>query len=274
MKNILIADVIKLRNITGVGVLDAKNALFESNGNFDQAINFLRKKGKKIFTNRLDKQPLEGVVLTKININRSIALIMSLNCETDFVAKNNFFLEFAYSLLDIGIKHENKSSLLKSEINGVKVQDKLIDHMNMMGEKIEIGFFKKIFAPSVGSYVHLGNKIGAIVGFSEKIQNSKELGKEICMQIVAMNPIAINKDELDVYIIEKELDIYRHLFRKEGKPENIIEDISKKKLNKFFKEKILINQKFINNEKLTVQEYLHSLKNGLKIVSFERVSLR
>lgn len=273
MKNILITDVIKLRNITGVGVVDSKNALFEARGDFDKAIDILRKKGKKIIANRLHKKTPEGVVLTKVNTDASIAVIFSLNCETDFVAKNNFFLEFAHVLLDLALKCDNIDSLLDSDINGIKVKDKLIDHMNMMGEKIEISVLKKIFAPSVGSYVHLGNKLGAIVGFSEKIHNFKELGKEICMQIVAMNPMSINERTLDINIIEKELDIYRHLLRKEGKSENIIESIARRKLDKFLKEKTLINQKFINNEKLTVQEYLYSLKKGLEILNFERVSL-
>lgn len=273
MKNVLISDVIKLRTITGSGVMDSKNALIESQGDFNKAIEILRKKGEKIADSRLNKKSLEGIIMTKVNFDASIGVIISVNCETDFVAKNKIFFKFAQFLVDLAIKYDSKFELLEADIDGIKVKDKILDHINMMGEKIEIQVFKKIFAPSVGTYVHLGNKIGAIVGFSHKIQNFRELGKEISMQIVAMNPVSIDENKLDVDIIEKELDIYRYLLRKEGKPEHMIENIARRKLDKFFKEKTLLNQKFINNDKLTVKEYLNSIKKGLKVVNFQRVTL-
>lgn len=273
MKNILIQDIIKLRSITGSGVIDSKNALIESNGNFDEAIKILRKKGKKISDRSLDNKPLVGVIMTKINIDSSVGVIISVNCETDFVAKNNFFLNFSQFLVDLAIEYDNKCALFEAIIDGVKVKDKLMDHINMMREKIEVRVFKKISAPFVGTYVHIGNKIGAIVGFSHKITNYLQVGKEIAMQIVAMNPLAIDENDLSVDTIEKELDIYKYLLHKQGKPKHMIEDIAKKKLNKFFKDTTLMNQKFINNEKLTVQEYLNSIDKKLKIINFERVSL-
>lgn len=272
MKSIPIKDIIKLRTMTGVGVIDAKNALIQANNNFDEAINILRKRGKKISNKFLNRKSVEGIIMTKLNKDASLGVIISLNCETDFVAKNEEFINFGRFLVDIGLNCNSKNELLQQNINGIKIEDKIIDYINMMGEKIEIQIFKKISAPLVGSYVHIGYKLGAIVGFSHKIIH-KELGKEIAMHIVAMNPIGIDEHKLDINIIEKELDLYRYLLRKEGKSEHMIESIAQKKLDKFFKDNILIHQKFINNEKLTIKEYLSSIQERLEVISFERVSV-
>lgn len=273
MKNVAAADVIKLRKIIGSGIMDTKKALIEAEGNFEKAIEILRRKGKKIAFNRLEKQSCEGVIVAKVNTNFSKGVIISLNCETDFVAKNKNFIQLAHSLAELALQHNTKESLLKDQFKGIKVRDNLIQETGIIGEKIEINEFRKITAPAVGFYIHTGNKIASIVGLSKKIENFQQIGKEIAMQVTAMNPIAINESNIDSNIIKKELDIERDLLLKEGKSLNMIENIIKGKLNKFYKENTLINQKFINNEKLSVKQYLNLISKDLEIVSFDRVSL-
>lgn len=273
METVTVADISKLRSMTGSGIMNSKKALIEAKGDFEKAIDILRKKGEKIAANRLNKESTEGVVIAKVNEDASKGIIISLNCETDFVAKNENFIKLAHSLAKLALQHNNKESFLNAEFEGMKVIDKLTEQIGIIGEKIEIKAFKKLFAPVVGLYIHVGNKIASIVGLSEKVQNAVQIGKEIAMQVVGMNPIALDELSMDETIIEKELDVTRSLLRQQSKPENIIENITKGKLNKFLRENTLVNQQFINNDKLSVKEYLESLSKELKVISFERVSL-
>ncbi len=273
MANITAADVAKLRNMTGAGMMDSKKALVEAEGDFEKAIEILRKKGQKVAANRADRDSSEGAVIAKVNSDATKGVIISLNCETDFVAKNEDFVKLAHSLAELALAYESKDSLLEADFGGIKVADKLIEQTGVIGEKIEINEFRVLNAPFVGSYIHAGNKIASMVGLSANVNGGDVAAKEVSMQIAAMNPIALNEFAVDASIVEKELEIAKDLLRQEGKPENMIENISKGKLAKFFKDNTLVNQEFINDNKISVKQYLNSVASGLEVISFERASL-
>ena len=267
------SDVNKLRKSTGAGMMDCKKALEESNGDFDKAIEVLRKKGQKVAANRADRDSSEGVVLAKVNTENTSGVIISLNCETDFVAKNDDYIQLAQKMVDHALKFSDKESFLDSDFDGMKVSEKLLEQTGVIGEKIEIGSFEYISANFVGSYIHAGNKIASIVGLSESFESANEVGKDLSMQIAAMNPVAIDETGVSQNIIEKEIEIAKDQLRQEGKPEEMLENIAKGKLKKFFKENTLINQQFIKDSKVSILQYLKSHSESVKVTSFFRVGL-
>ena len=267
------SDVNKLRQSTGAGMMDCKKALEESNGDFEKAVEILRKKGQKVAANRADRDSSEGVVLAKVNADNTSGVIISLNCETDFVAKNDDYVQLAQKMVDHALNFSDKQSFLDSDFDGMKVSEKLLEQTGVIGEKIEIGSFEYISAEFVGSYIHAGNKIASLVGLSESFDNAQNVGKDLSMQIAAMNPVAIDETGVSQDVIEKEIEIAKDQLRQEGKPEEMLENIAKGKLKKFFKENTLVNQQFIKDSKVSISQYLKSCSDSAKVTSFSRVGL-
>lgn len=273
MVKITAADVNSLRKTTGAGMMDCKNALVEAEGDFEKAIEILRKKGQKVAAKRADRDSSEGAAIAKVNDKNTSGVIISLNCETDFVAKNDSFVSLANELATLALGCANKEELLKAPYNGITVQEKLTEQTGVIGEKIEIGGFRKLNAPYVGSYIHAGNKIATLVGLSEVVTGVETVAKDVAMQTAAMNPVALDEAGVDEVTIQKEIEIAKEQLRQEGKPEEMLDKIAKGKLNRFFKDNTLVNQEFIKDSKLSVAQYVKSVNNGLKVTGFERVAL-
>ena len=268
-------DVNKLRKDTGAGMMSCKEALVEAKGNFEKAIEILRKKGQKIADNRADRASSEGVVLSTTNKENTKGVIISLNCETDFVAKNDAYFKLANKIAHISINYNSKEDFLNAKYeNKMTINEKLIEQTGIIGEKIEIGTFKTLSAPFVSFYIHMGNKIASLVGLSISVENANEVAKNVAMQVAAMNPIALNEENVDASIIKKEIEIAKDLLRKEGKPENILDNIVKGKIKKFYKENTLLNQSYIKDNKQTVSQYIQSMADGLTVTSYVRVALK
>ncbi|HZW62841.1 MAG TPA: translation elongation factor Ts [Flavobacteriaceae bacterium] len=272
MTKITASEVNKLRQATGAGMMDCKKALVEAGGDFDKAIELLRKKGQKVAANRADRESTEGAVIAQVNSNATSGVIVSLNCETDFVAKNESFVNLAQELATKALSYETLDALLASDYNGMTVSEKLIEQTGVIGEKIEIGGFKKLEAPFVGSYIHAGNKIATLVGLSAKVDGADTAAKDVAMQAAAMNPIALDEAGVDAATIEKEIEIAKDQLRAEGKPEAMLDNIAKGKLKRFFKDNTLVNQDFIKDSKLSVADYVKTY-GDVKVVGFERVAL-
>ena len=271
--NITASEVNKLRQTTGAGIMDCKNALVESKGDFDKALDLLRKKGQKVAANRADRESREGVVLAKVNNDNTSGIIISLNCETDFVAKNEDYVKLANGIADLALNHKSLDSLLNANFNGISVNDKLTEQTGIIGEKIELKKFKRIDDNYVGYYIHTGNKIASLVSLSQKIEQSQELSKNIAMQVAAMNPISLDENNVDQKIIEKEIEIAKEQLRQEGKPESMLDNIAKGKLKRFFKDNTLLNQAYIKENKISVNSYIKSISPSIEVNSFARVSL-
>ena len=268
------SDVNKLRQMTGAGMMDCKKALIEANGNFEEAIDNLRKKGQKVAANRADREAKEGYIAARINADATKGYLLALSCETDFVAINKDFIAFAESLLDTTMK-SNASSIEKIKalpMDSVTIGDKLLDMVGKIGEKIEITRYEMIEAPKVVIYIHPGNKVVSMVGLSSKSAIT-EVAKDVAMQIAAMNPVAIDKDDVDSKTLEREIEIGKEQARAEGKPENMIEKIAMGKLNKFYQECTLLNQSFIKEDKKTIRQYLDESEKGLTVKVFRRVQI-
>jgi len=273
MTKISAADVAKLRKMTGSGMMDCKNALAESNGNFDEAIDILRKKGQKVAGKRADRETSEGVVIAKKSEDGKKAVIVALNCETDFVAKNDDFVKFANQIAEIAVNNNpsNIEELSNIEINGVKISEEIITQTGVIGEKIELGYYDKVEGESTASYIHPGNKLASIAGFTKITDN--QAGKDIVMQIAAMNPIAIDKDDVTQDIVDKEIEIGKELAIQEGKPADLAEKIAVGRLNKFFKENTLLNQQWVKDNKKTIRDFLKEVDAEVKITGFKRYSV-
>jgi len=266
------SEVNKLRQATGAGMMDCKKALVEAEGDFEKAVENLRKKGQKVAANRADRDSSEGAVLARVNESNTEGVVVSINCETDFVAKNESYLSMAKELAEIALKHKTLESFLAADYKGMSIADKLTEQTGVIGEKIEIGDFKILKAPFVGSYIHAGNKIATLVGLSAKIDNAAEVAKNVAMQAAAMNPIALNEDGVDASIIEKEIEIAKDQLRQEGKPEEMLDNIAKGKIKRFFKDNTLVNQDFIKDSKVSVDNYVKSAGDA-EITGFARISL-
>ena len=273
MSNITASDVNKLRKSTGAGIMDCKKALVEANGDFDLAIENLRKKGQKVAAKRADRDSSEGAVIAKVNDANDTGIIISLNCETDFVAKNESFVELANQIATIALSANTKDELLSSSFENMTVQEKLIEQTGVIGEKLEIGSFERISSEFVGSYIHAGNKIATIVGLSNSFDGASEVAKNVSMQAAAMNPVALNESGVSKDVIEKEIEIAKDQLRAEGKPEAMLDNIAKGKLKKFFKENTLVNQAFIKDNKLSVTDYIKSVNSECPITDFKRSAL-
>lgn len=266
-------EVAKLRNITGAGMMDCKKALVDAEGDFDKAIEILRKKGQKVAANRADRETTEGAVIAAVSDDKTKGVIVALGCETDFVAKNEDFVSLATKLANQALKYDSKEDFLASDMDGMSVSEKLTEQTGVIGEKIEISGFKTLEAPFVGSYIHNGNKLASIVGLSEKFDGAEEVAKNLSMQVAAMNPIALDESTVDQEVIDKEIEIAKDQLRQEGKPENMLDNIAKGKLNKFFKDNTLIHQEYIMGEKQSVAEYVKAAKDGVNISGYQRHSL-
>lgn len=266
------ADVAKLRNTTGAGMMDCKKALTEAEGDFEKAIEILRKKGQKVAANRADRESTEGAVIAKVNADHTKGVIIALNCETDFVAKNEDFVKLAHDLAELAIG-KTKEEFLASDYKGIAVADKLTEQTGVIGEKIEVGSFETIEGPFLGAYIHAGNKIAAITSLSDNVAGAEEAAKAVSMQVAAMNPIALDETKVSQDTIDKELEIERELLTKEGKPANIIDNILKGKMQKFYKENTLVHQAFIKDSNTSVADYVKSVNDGLKVLGFVRVAL-
>jgi elongation factor Ts len=273
MANITAADVNKLRTITGAGMMDCKKALVEAEGDFDKAIENLRKKGQKVAANRADRESSEGAVIAVVNNDKTAGVVISLNCETDFVAKNESFTKLANDLANLALKFENKEDFLATDYNGMTVADKLIEQTGVIGEKIEIGSFETLKGAFVGSYIHAGNRIATLVSLSGSADGAEEAARNIAMQAAAMAPIALNEEGVDAATVEKEIEIAKDVLRQEGKPEAMLDNIAKGKLGRFFKDNTLVNQDYIKDNKLSVGDYLKSVDSGLTVTGFKRVAL-
>ena len=254
-------------------MMDCKNALVEAEGDFEKAIEILRKKGQKVAAKRADRESSEGAAIAKVNEANNEGVIISLNCETDFVAKNESFVNLANELADLALNYDSKDAFLAADFKGLSVQEKLVEQTGVIGEKIEIGGFNRLSAPFVGSYIHAGNKIATLVGLSEAVANAADVAKDVAMQAAAMNPVALNEEEVDQEIIDKEIEIAKDLLRQEGKPEAMLDKIAQGKLQRFFKDNTLVNQDFIKDSKMSVAEYVKSAAPNLKVTSFARVAL-
>lgn len=268
-------DVNKLRQMTGAGMMDCKNALVESNGDFDVAIDILRKKGQKIAAKRADRSSTEGRVIAKTNADHTFAAVVVVGCETDFVGKNADFVAFAESIIDAAMANNIKSleELKALKINGVNIDELIIEMTGKTGEKVEIPAYNCINAASVAAYNHNGNRLATIVGFNKAGEAVNEAGHNVAMQIAAMNPISLNADLVPQSVIEHELEINREIVRQEGKPENMVEQIAKGKLNKFFKENTLLSQDYIKDNKTNVGDYLKQVDSELTATEFYRLQL-
>ena len=249
MAKITAAEVNKLRKATGAGMMDCKKALVEAEGDFDKAIEILRKKGQKVAAKRADRESSEGAAIAKVNADNNQGVVISLNCETDFVAKNESFVQLANDLANIALGVDSKDSFLAADFNGMSVSEKLTEQTGVIGEKIEIGSFEKLSAPFVGSYIHAGNKIATLVGLSAAVDGAAEAAKDVAMQAAAMNPVALNEEGVDQSVIDKEIEIAKDQLRQEGKPEAMLDNIAKGKLKRFFKDNTLVNQAFIKDNK-------------------------
>lgn len=276
MANITAADVNKLRQMTGAGMMDCKNALQENDGDFEKAIDFLRKKGQKLATKRADKDANEGVVLARTNDSKTFGVIFMLNCETDFVAKNQEFVDFTNSIMDMAIKSNpaNVEEFKALNLNGRNIGDNITEMVGKTGEKMELAHFEVVNAPAVFAYNHPGNRLATILGLNKTgIDGIDQAGHEVAMQIAAMAPVAVDKDDVPTDIIEREIEIGKEQARQEGKPEDMVEKIALGKLNKFYKENTLLNQEFVRDNKLSVREYLNKLNKDLTVTTFKRFML-
>ena len=276
MTQITASQVNDLRKQTGAGMMDCKKALVETNGDFEKAIDVLRKKGQKVAAKRADRETSEGVVLALTNNDNTVGGLISLNCETDFVAKNDSFVELATSILMLALKNEasNLDSIKSLNFDGsLSVSDKLVEQTGVIGEKIELTNYFMIKSGYVAGYIHPGNKLASLVGFNSKFDGIIELGKNVAMQIAAMNPLGLDENGVNQEVVDKEIEIGKDLARKEGKPEEMLERIAQGRLKKFFKENTLLHQVYIKDSKLTISEYLKSMSDDLEIVDFKRVYL-
>lgn len=266
------ADINKLRQQTGAGMMDCRKALTESNGDFEAAIDYLRKKGQKVAALRGEREAKEGVVIAKTTSDNKTGYIINVSCETDFVSKNAEYVAFANSIMDAAIAN-NVNSV--EELNAVKlgnetVADKLNEQVAKIGEKISVSKFERIEAEYVAAYIHGANRMGVLVGFNKE---AGEAGKDIAMQIAAMNPIAVDQSSVAPEVIAREKNIAIEQVKAEGKPAEMAEKIAMGKINKFFKESTLLAQPFVKDANQSVADYLKSIDADLKVTEFKRVAL-
>ena len=266
------ADINKLRQATGAGMMDCRKALTESNGDFEAAIDWLRKQGQKVAAKRSDREAKEGVIIAQTTADNKAGIVLCVSCETDFVSKNADFVAFAQSIADAAISHNVKSAeeLNEVTINGAKIADLVNDKLASIGEKIEVSKFERIEAPYVASYIHGANRMGVLVGLTKE---STEAGKDVAMQIAAMNPLAVDETSIPADVIEREKNIAIEVVKAEGKPAEMAEKIAMGKLNKFFKDNTLLAQPFVKDGNKSVADFLKGIDADLKVTAFKRIAL-
>ena len=274
--NISAKEVNELRQKTGSGMMDCKKALVQAEGDFNKAIDILRKKGQKVSEARSNRETSEGIIIYKLNSSEDKASILSFTCETDFVAKNEEFKDLASKILDLAFDNSLNSvgDILKKDLYSNTVELHIVNLIGKIGEKIEITEYKTLEGGKIVPYIHAGNKLGVLVSLSNVSSvDYISVGKDVAMQIAAMNPIAINSDQVDQSVVDKEIEIGKDQALKEGKPEQIIEKIAQGKLQKFFKENTLLNQSFVKDNSLTVKSYLATFSSELSVDKFIRISI-
>lgn len=269
-------DVNKLRQMTGAGMMDCKKALVEADGDFEKAIENLRKKGQKVSASRADRETTEGVVLTKTTADNSKGVMIAFTCETDFVAKNDDFVALAQEILDTAFAHNPATieELKAIKAGNLTVGDKIIEATGKIGEKLEVSEYQVVTGETVVPYIHSNKKLGVLVALKNTSgKNVEDAGKDVAMQIAAMNPVAVDKTGVDATTVAKEIEIGKEQARQEGKPENILEKIAEGKLQKFFKDNTLLSQQFVKDNSVTIEQYLNNVSKGLTVSSFKRVSI-
>ncbi|ERM90241.1 elongation factor Ts [Coprobacter fastidiosus NSB1 = JCM 33896] len=269
---VTMADITKLRKMTGAGMMDCKNALNEANGDFDGAMEIIRKRGQAIAAKREDREASEGCVLAATK--GDFAAIVALKCETDFVAQNKDFVALTQSILDAAL--ENKPADLEAlkalTIDGRSIADLIVDRSGVTGEKMELGFYEFVQAPSTIFYIHPGNKLATIVGFNLP-EVEYQVARDVAMQVAAMNPISVSRDEVPADVVAKELEIAKDKARQEGKKEEMLDKIAQGRINKFFQESTLLEQAFVKEPKESIQQYLKSHNKDLTVTAFKRITL-
>ena len=268
------AEVNKLRQQTGAGMMDCKKALEESQGDFEKAIDYLRKKGQKVAANRADRDAKDGLVLAKTTADSKKGVLLVVNCETDFVAKNEDFGNFANTVLTAALdKNPADIEALKAlpYNSEITIGDKFIEQIGKIGEKIDLPYYQSVTGETVFAYNHPGNRLACVVAFNKVV--TEETAKNIAMQVAAMAPVAVDKDDVSAEMLERELEIAREQIRAEGKPEDMVEKIAQGKINKFYKESTLLNQEYIKDNKLTIKQYLQSVDKDLTVSGFKRYAL-
>lgn len=268
------ADVVKLRKITGAGMMDCKGALADAEGDFDRALEIIREKGKLVASKRADREASEGVVLAKVTADNKFGALVVLNCETDFVAKNENFVAFAESILDKAL--ENKVDSLEAlkaiDLDGRTIEAQVTEQTGVIGEKIELSHYAKVSAENVVPYIHPGNKLATLVGFNKEGVGA-DVAKDIAMQVAAMAPVAVDKDSVSQEVVDQELKVAKEKFRLEGKPEAMLDKIAQGSLNKFFKENTLLNQTYVKDGKISIKDFLAQNDKDLTVTAFERYTL-
>jgi len=268
-------EINKLRQMTGAGMMDCKKALTEADGDFEKAIDELRKKGQKVAANRSDRDSKEGLVVAKTTADNKRGVVLAVNCETDFVAKNEDYGKFVNNILEIAIaKNPKNAEELKALAydNNITIADKLIEQTGVIGEKIELNKYEIVEAAFVTAYNHPGNRLANIVGFNMATVKA-EVAKDVAMQVAAMAPVAVDKGDVDAETIQREIEVGKEQARAEGKAEEMLEKIAMGKLNKFYKESTLLNQEFIKDAKKTIAQYMNDSEKGLTVKSFKRIAL-
>ncbi len=276
MVQITAADVNKLRQITGAGMMDCKKALVEAEGDFDAAIDILRKKGQKVAANRADRESTEGVVIAATNANATVGYLVSVNCETDFVAKNEGYVNMAKTILNAALSNDaaDKDAVLALPFDGsMTIGEKLIEQTGVIGEKIELGAYERIEGALVASYIHAGSKLATLVAVSSPREGVASAARDVAMQVAAMNPVSVDASSVPAEVIAKELEVGKELARQEGKAEAMLDKIAEGRLKKFFRESTLMEQDFIKDSKKTIAQYLNEVEKGLVVTSFKRVGL-
>lgn len=276
MTNISASDINKLRQMTGAGMMDCKKALSETNGDFEAAIDFLRKKGQKISSSRADRKASEGAVIALTNDSRTKGVVIELNCETDFVAKNDDFVKTAREIAQAAIDNEpaDLDALNAMSIGGIAISQRLLDDMAKIGEKIEVSKYEIVKGENVVAYIHAGNRLGVLVEMTNAPSEANLLaGKDAAMQIAAMNPVAVDRSDVDATTVAREMEIGREQARAEGKPEAMLDKIAEGKLQKFYKESTLLNQDFVKDPSRTVGKMLSDTEPGLVVKRFVRIAL-
>lgn len=271
------SDVNKLRQQTGAGMMDCKNALVEANGDFEAAVDILRKKGQKIAAKRGDNDAKEGVIIAQASANGKSGVILALNCETDFVAKNDGYVALVQSLVDIALANLPATAEELKALpfdDRLSVEEKITEQVGVIGEKLDLSSYAVINSNKVVAYNHPGNQLATLVGLSSDASaDIEEAGRQVAMQVAAMNPIAIDKDGVDARTIEREIEVGKELAIQEGKPADMAEKIAMGRLNKFFQENTLLSQAFVRDNKMTVEQFLNSTEKDLKVTDFKRFSL-
>jgi len=265
----------ELRKNTGAGMMDCKKALVETEGDMEKAIDVLRKKGQKVAAKRADRDAAEGVVLSKVSDDKKYAAAVMINCETDFVAKNADFIAYVQSIIDLAVsnKASNIDALKALPLTERTVEESIIDQTGVIGEKIQLGRFNVVEGESTYAYIHPGNRIATIAAFNKAGDALADAGKDVVMQIAAMDPVALDKDSVSDETVKREIEIGMDQARQQGKPEAMLEKIAMGKLNKFYKENTLLNQTFIKDSKKSVSQYLQDVETGLTVIDFKRLAL-